>query len=96
VKIESNRTSQAHSIPVHFEPVKRQRRWQVKMRAMGRCWRCGQPAIGSLCPAHLVRERERQRRIRGFSRRNLKCRSYTFEANAKEAQSETASTRGER
>ena len=59
-------------------PLSRQRRWQLKMRAEGRCWRCGELAIGSLCPAHLVKERERQRRINGYERRCVNARSYIF------------------
>jgi hypothetical protein len=86
-------TKKPNPIPTNSTPLEafsRQRRGQLRMRELGRCLRCGAPAIGSLCAAHLVRERERQRRIRGFSRRNLKCRSYIFEATAKEAQSQTA------
>lgn len=56
--------------------VSRQRRWQLKMREQHRCWRCGEPAAGSLCLPHLAKERERQRRIRGYANRNYKARSY--------------------
>lgn len=57
-------------------PLSRQRQWQLKMRAEGRCWRCGQPAVGSMCLEHLTKERERQRRINGYDRRLLNARSY--------------------
>lgn len=62
------------------KPLSRQRLWQLKMRTEGRCWRCGQPAVGSLCPEHLAKERERQRRINGFDRRRLNARSYILAA----------------
>ena len=64
--------------PVAPRPLSRQRLWQIKMREQGRCWRCGDAAVGSLCPAHLVKERERQRRINGFEARHLNSRSYIF------------------
>ena len=64
--------------PTAPRPVSRQRRWQLKMREEHRCWRCGEPAIGSLCATHLVQERERQRRINGYSARNLNALSYIF------------------
>ena len=59
-------------------PISRQRRWQLKMRDTHRCWRCGEPAVRSLCAAHLVQERERQRRINGYSARNLNAVSYVL------------------
>ncbi|GDY23468.1 hypothetical protein LBMAG56_48150 [Verrucomicrobiota bacterium] len=56
--------------------ISRQRRWQIKMREEHRCWRCGEPAVGSLCLTHLAKERERQRRINGYSARHLNALSY--------------------
>ena len=64
--------------PAAPRPISRQRRWQIKMRDAHRCWRCGEPALRSLCTAHLVQERERQRRINGYSTRNLNAVSYIF------------------
>ncbi len=64
--------------PTAPRPISRQRRWQLKMRDQHRCWRCGEPALRSLCAAHLVQERERQRRINGYSTRNLNALSYIF------------------
>lgn len=57
--------------------VSRQREWQLKMREQGLCWKCASPAIGSLCPKHLKRERERQRRLRGWKKRNRTSVSYS-------------------
>jgi len=78
---------------VNAQPTRhlsRQRQWQLKMRAEGRCWRCGQLAVGSLCPEHLAKERERQRRINGYDRRLLNARSYILAPRLEEptAQSE--------
>ena len=64
--------------PAAPRSISRQRRWQLKMREEHRCWRCGEPALGSLCATHLVQERERQRRINGYSTRNLNALSYIF------------------
>ena len=64
--------------PAAPRPISRQRRWQLKMRDTHRCWRCGEPAVRSLCAAHLVQERERQRRINGYSARNLNAVSYVL------------------
>ena len=64
--------------PIAPRPISRQRRWQLKMRDTHRCWRCGEPAVRSLCAAHLVQERERQRRLNGYSARNLNAVSYIF------------------
>lgn len=58
------------------KPVSRQREWQLKMRGLGLCWKCGTPAVGSLCPKHLKRERERQRKLRGWKKRNRSAISY--------------------
>lgn len=70
------RTSTDNASTQPTRPVSRQRLWQLKQRAEGCCWRCGQPAVGSLCPEHLAKERERQRRINGYNRRRLNARSY--------------------
>ena len=64
--------------PAAPRPISRQRRWQLKMRDTDRCWRCGEPAVRSMCAAHLVQERERQRRINGYSARNLNAVSYVL------------------
>jgi len=56
----------------------RQRDWQIKMKEQGRCWRCGDPAIGTLCPKHLKKERERQRKLRGYKKRNRSALSYSL------------------
>ena len=64
--------------PTAPRPISRQRRWQLKMREEHRCWRCGEPALRSLCATHLVQERERQRRINGYSIRRLNAHSYIF------------------
>ena len=64
--------------PAAPRPISRQRRWQLKMRDAHRCWRCGESALRSLCATHLVQERERQRRISGYSTRNLNAVSYIF------------------
>ena len=64
--------------PAAPRPISRQRRWQLKMRDTHRCWRCGEPAVRSMCAAHLVLERERQRRINGYSARNLNAVSYVL------------------
>ena len=64
--------------PAAPRPISRQRRWQLKMRDAHLCWRCGEPALRSLCATHLVQERERQRRISGYSTRNLNAVSYIF------------------
>ena len=68
-------STEEHAAP---RPISRQRRWQLKMRDQHRCWRCGEPALRSLCATHLVQERERQRRINGSSARNLNALSYIF------------------
>lgn len=70
--------SSSLATPQPARPLSRQRQWQLKMRSEGRCWRCGLPAIGSLCPAHMVKERERQRRLNGYDRRSFNARSYIF------------------
>lgn len=60
------------------EPVKvsRQREWQKKQSAAGMCWKCGLPAIGALCLRHTKLERERQRKLRGWKKRNKTSLSY--------------------
>ena len=85
MKTESHPATQTNEVgpaivphPTTEHPLSRQRLWQIKMREQGRCWRCGDPASRSLCPAHLVKERERQRRIRQAKTRNLNARSYAF------------------
>jgi hypothetical protein len=64
--------------PAAPRPLSRQRLWQLKMRSEHRCWRCGEPAIRSLCTAHLIQERERQRRINGYSARHFNALSYVL------------------
>ena len=48
-------------------PVSRQRKWQLRRRAEGRCGVCGGSPIvsGDLCFAHRVAMAEAQRRYRG-------------------------------
>lgn len=43
----------------------RQRRWQLKMNAQGRCAKCGKKADGKLCNDH-----RKKSRIAAASRRN--------------------------
>ena len=64
--------------PAAPRPISRQRRWQLKMREEHRCWRCGEPSVRSLCATHRVQERERQRRISGYSARNFNALSYVL------------------
>ena len=56
--------------------VSRQRAWQLRQRAAGMCWKCSQPAIGALCLRHTKLERERQRKLRGWKKRNKTSLSY--------------------
>jgi len=56
--------------------VSRQRAWQIKQRELGLCWKCGNPAVGALCLRHTKLERERQRNLRGWSKRNKDSLSY--------------------
>ena len=50
-----------------FTPLKvsRQRKWQLRKRAEGRCGVCGLVASGKLCDAHAVRMALRQLAQRG-------------------------------
>ena len=73
-----NTASSIAAEPAAPRPISRQRRWQIKMREEHRCWRCGEPAVRSLCATHLVQERERQRLINGYSTRNFNALSYIF------------------
>lgn len=65
-------------------PVSRQRRWQLRQRAAGRCIFCGAPAEklpGSKrppysCLAHSIERRERLRTVHGYERRNTGAASY--------------------
>lgn len=61
---------------VLVKKVSRQREWQKKQSAAGMCWKCGDPAIGALCLRHTKLERERQRKLRGWKRRNRTSLSY--------------------
>jgi hypothetical protein len=64
-------------------PVSRQRKYQLRMKASGRCSQCGAPATdGSRCLKHLVEARERQRALRGTKKR-YDSASYRLEKEAK-------------
>lgn len=61
------------------KPVSRQRRWQLKQIAAGRCMLCGKKRSNwssHLCDEHLATARERARRQKGCNRRFLGARSY--------------------
>jgi hypothetical protein len=45
--------------------VSRQRKWQLRKRAEGRCAVCGVPAEGKLCVTHAVKMALRQLKQRG-------------------------------
>jgi DNA-binding transcriptional regulator GbsR (MarR family) len=67
-------------------PISRQRKFQLRMDRDERCVVCGEPAVmRSRCLKHLVEERERQRRNRGWKGRYSNTRSYRLEAQAKSA-----------
>ena len=46
-------------------PVSRQRKWQLRRRAEGRCAVCGVTAEGKLCVTHTVKMALRQLKQRG-------------------------------
>ena len=62
-------------------PTSRQRRYQLRKREEGRCVICGKWALpdSAYCLHHLVRERERVRRLMCSKRRYLKAKSYLLE-----------------
>jgi 5-deoxy-D-glucuronate isomerase len=45
--------------------VSRQRKWQLRRRAEGRCGVCAAPALGKFCDMHAVKEAIRQLERRG-------------------------------
>ena len=62
-------------------PVSKQRRWQLRKSAKGRCIICGEKRVmGKLCLKHKVAERERDRVYKGCKSRYTECHSYKLEA----------------
>jgi hypothetical protein len=63
-------------------PVSRQRKYQLRKAAAGRCVICGDEALKprSLCLEHLIVYRERHRKALGLKRRYLNSMSYTLAA----------------
>jgi hypothetical protein len=63
-------------------PVSRQRKWQLRNMAQGKCRICSQPVVGSsgLCLDHMAREREATALRNGAQRQNLNCKSRRLEA----------------
>jgi hypothetical protein len=78
--------------------VSRQRRWQLRKQAEGKCIICGQPVATSLfCLKHAIVRRE-QSRIRFGRQRRLRSLTYRLEEAAqtqkKKSQGRKASQRG--
>lgn len=47
--------------------VSRQRRWQLKQAALGKCITCGKPAVaGVLCLEHRRKQTVQRRKLKGF------------------------------
>ena len=68
-------------------PVSRQRKWQDKMRAEGRCQSCGEPAEGHVyCLECAVKKREARRRRIGSKRRYRGSLTYKLQKDAKNGQ----------
>jgi len=58
-------------------PVSPQRIYQLRMKRDGRCVICGEPRVGSsFCLKHMVKRRERARRLIGATSRLKGARSY--------------------
>lgn len=61
-------------------PISRQRKWQLRRKAINKCTECGAPSDGSnLCLRHMVIARERQRKVRGLKTRYRGAKSYKLE-----------------
>jgi hypothetical protein len=67
-------------------PLSRQRKYQLRMHRDRRCVICGASAVGGFyCLEHLVKKRERERRVIGAKRRLRGARSYRLEGAMKSA-----------
>jgi hypothetical protein len=70
--------------------ISRQRKYQMRKLRDRRCTECGRPAVkGTRCLEHLIRARERQRKVRGLKRRYTNTLSYQLERRISEAKAKT-------
>ena len=73
--------------------ISRQRKWQLKMRASGRCERCGDPAVTSdYCLKHAVDNRERARKRLHCKRRSKNAMTYLMERKVEQHEQERQRT----
>jgi len=62
-------------------PITRQRKWQLRKQAEGKCITCGAPAVVAFfCLKHAVGKREYERVKEGFKFRKPSCKTYQLEA----------------
>lgn len=65
--------------------MSRQRRYQLKHLAQGKCSHCTQPKeVNDLCLDCAEKKREHRRRIKGTVRRNIGSKTYQLRAKREE------------